>query len=86
MSVALEKEMSVYAKKLAEFAVSHQGKYVLIHGEDVVDFFSSYDDAIKAGYDKFGLAPFLVKQVQALEQIHLITRLVGPCSTRATAV
>jgi hypothetical protein len=27
-----------------------QGKFVLIHGDEVVDFYVAYEDAIKAGY------------------------------------
>ena len=37
--------------------VASTGKAV--HGTDVVEFFSSYEDAIKVGYDKFKLDPFL---------------------------
>ena len=76
--MALEKELEVFQQKLAEFVAEHVGAFVLIHGEEVVDFYTSYEDAIKAGYSKFGLEPFLVKQVQALEQVHFISRLVQP--------
>ena len=34
------------------------------------------DDAIEAGYDKFKLEPFLVKQVQTIEQVQFISRLI----------
>jgi hypothetical protein len=56
----------------------HAGKYVLIVGEEVVDYFSTYEDAIKAGYQKVGLKPFLVKQVQTVEPIQHVTRLISP--------
>lgn len=81
--MALEKELAVFSQRLPEFKAEHQGKFVLIHGDEVVDFFSSYDDAIKAGYAKFKLAPFLVKQIQALEQVQFISRFVDPCVSRA---
>jgi hypothetical protein len=76
--MALEKELAVFQHKLPQFAAEHAGEYVLIHADDVVDFFTSYDDAIKAGYSKFGLEPFLVKQIQAMDQVHFISRLVEP--------
>jgi hypothetical protein len=76
--MALDRELAVFQQKLPEFASAHSGEYVLIHGDAVVDFFTSYDDAIKAGYAKFGLDPFLVKQIQAMEQVHFITRSVTP--------
>ena len=62
--VALEQELATYQKKLEEWS-DREGKYVLIHESDVIDFFSAYDDALKAGYERFRLKPFLVKQVQA---------------------
>ena len=77
--MALERELAVFADKLPEFKGEHQGKYVLIHGDSVVDFFSSYDDAIKAGYAQFKLEPFLVKQIQAMEHAHFISRMYDPC-------
>jgi hypothetical protein len=76
--MALEKELATYKAKLPELK-EHEGKFVLIHGDDVVDTFSSYDDAIKEGYAKFGLEPFLVKQIQTLEQVQFISRSVDPC-------
>jgi hypothetical protein len=71
--MALERELATYNAKLPEWR-EHEGKFVLIHGEDVVDFYSSYEDALKIGYEKFGLTPFLVKQVNALHQVQFISR------------
>lgn len=76
--MALERELATYAAKLPEFR-EHEGKFVLIHGTDVIDFFTSYDDAIKAGYQRFKLEPFLVKQVQAFERVQYVTRLIDTC-------
>lgn len=73
--MALEKEMHTYARRLPEL-LANEGKYVLIHGDDVVETFGTYEDAVKYGYHKFKLDPFLVKQIQAEEQIHFISRFV----------
>ena len=79
--MALEKELETYRSKLPELK-TQEGKYVLIQGDRIVDTFTSYEDAMKEGYSKFGVAtPFLVKQIQALELAHFISRLVGPCPT-----
>jgi len=75
--MALEKEMETYKVKFSELK-EHEGKYVLIHGANVIDIFSSYDDAIKQGYEKFKLEPFLVKQIRSLEQVQFISRFVEP--------
>jgi hypothetical protein len=75
--MALEKELETYKSKLPELKGS-EGKFVLIHGADVAGTFSSYEDAIKEGYALFKLEPFLVKQIQAIEQVQFVTRLVAP--------
>jgi len=74
--MALEKELETYKKNLPELK-AHEGKFVLIQGENVVDFFSSYDDALKEGYKKFKLTPFLVKQISAVEPVFYLTRPVS---------
>lgn len=80
--IALEKELATYNQKLPEFKGS-EGKFVVIHGDDVLGIYSTYDDAIKEGYSKLGLKPFLVKQVNTLEQIQFISRFAAPCSLSA---
>ncbi len=80
--MALERELATFDRKLPEIKSEHEGQFVLIHGDDVVDFFSSYDDAIIAGYGRFGLDSFLVKQIHALEQAQFISRFVDPLSAR----
>jgi hypothetical protein len=82
--MALEQELAAYNAKLPELK-EHEGQFALIHGSEVVGFFSTYEDAIKIGYDKFGLDPFLVKQVNTLEQVQFISRFVDPCSSRHSA-
>ncbi|MHB1960223.1 MAG: hypothetical protein ACYCO5_14520 [Acidobacteriaceae bacterium] len=75
--MALEKEIATYQAKMPELK-EHEGKFVLIRGEEIVDFFSTYEDAIKAGYQKFKLEPFLVKRVLTTEPVLFITRNVLP--------
>jgi len=82
--MALEKEMQTYNEKLQELKSEHEGKFVLIHGDEVVDTFSGYDDAIKAGYAKFGLNPFLVKQIRTVEKVQFISRFADPCVRQAS--
>jgi hypothetical protein len=83
--MALETELATYKEKLPEW-VGQEGKFVLIHGSSVVDTFASYDEAIKNGYAKFGVnQPFFVKQIQPIDQVQFISRLVEPCTVRHTA-
>ena len=67
----LKTELEFY-KKNAEVWEDHVGEFVLIKGEETAGFFSTYADAINAGYEKFGLDPFLVKQVSIVEQVHFL--------------
>jgi len=71
--MALETELATYKAKLPSLK-QYEGKFVLIHREDVVDFFSTYEDAIKAGYQRFKLEPFLVKRIAAAEPVFFISR------------
>lgn len=75
--MALETELATYRAKLPELK-AHEGKFALIHKEEIVDFFSTYEDAIKAGYQKFRLDPFLVKRILTTEPVLYITRNIVP--------
>jgi hypothetical protein len=75
--MALEQEIATYRSKIGTLK-EHEGKFVLIQGDQVIDFFSTYEDAIKSGYQRFKLDPFLVKQVAATEPVFFLTRSVVP--------
>jgi hypothetical protein len=75
--MALEKELATYQANLSTLK-DREGKWVLIQGERIVDTYSSYDDALKAGYKEFGLEPFLVKQILAIEPIFYFSRPLTP--------
>jgi hypothetical protein len=76
--MALEREMETYLRKLPELKDS-PGKFALVHGDDLVGVFAAYEDALKAGYERFQLEPFLVKKIEVIETVHSITRLLVPC-------
>jgi hypothetical protein len=76
--MSLENEIAVYARELPKL-IPQSGRFVLIHGDEVVDTFPDYKAALRAGYEKFGLEPFLVKMIQAVEQVHCFTRDLSPC-------
>jgi len=73
----LEQEVATYRERLPELS-RQEGRFVLIHGSDVVDTFASYEDALRQGHQQFGLEPFLVKQIQSSELVQFITRAVEP--------
>jgi hypothetical protein len=75
--MALETELKTYKDKLPELiAEKNEGKFVLIHGTELINVYDTYEDAIKDGYAKFKLEAFLVKQIQAIEHAQFISRLL----------
>ncbi|HSS77922.1 MAG TPA: hypothetical protein VLV54_14420 [Thermoanaerobaculia bacterium] len=83
--MALERELETYRTKLPELKGENEGRFVLIKGDQVIDVFSSYDDALKAGYTAFGLKPFLVKRIDAIEQAQFISRFTDPLALKQSA-
>jgi hypothetical protein len=73
MAMALERELAVYNEHLMEL-LANEGKYVVVLGEAIEGPFDSYEDALQAGYDKFGVVPFLVKQISRVEPIQYFSR------------
>jgi hypothetical protein len=70
---ALQKELATYRENLKSL-LDNEGKFVLIHDSQIAGIFDTYADALKEGYQQFRLEPFLVKQIQAVEQAHYIAR------------
>ena len=75
----LETELATYDKELPRL-LENEGKYVIIKGDKVIEIMESYADALKIGYERFGLEPFMVKRIAASEQSLFLTRDLGePC-------
>lgn len=74
----LAKELDTYKRELPNL-LANSGKFVLICGDEVFSTYDSYADAIKVGYEKFGLTPFLVKQISQTEQISYFSRDFNAC-------
>ncbi len=66
----LEKEIAVYEKMKADLLKNHDGKFVLIHGEEFCGAYDSAENAYAEGVKRFGQESFLVKQVTAQEQVY----------------
>lgn len=55
--------------------LSHEGEYIILYGDKQFEgYWKSYDDALKAGYEQFGLEPFFVKKIEREESAHYFTR------------
>lgn len=73
MSFPLEAEINTYNSQLSSI-MEHAGKFVLIKGDDVIDFYDAYEDALKEGYKAYEDGVFLVKRVAPAEQVSFFTR------------
>ena len=76
--MALETENLTYQRELPNI-LQHEGKFVVISGNELGGIWGTYEDALKAAYEKFKLKPFLVKKIEAVEQIQFFTRDIEPC-------
>jgi hypothetical protein len=63
----LDTELETYERNRERLLGEYEGKYVLIHGEEVVGAYDTELDAIRLGYQKFGNVPMLVKRVVQVE-------------------
>jgi len=74
----LTEELKTYEANLDSLLGSHDGKFVLIHGEKVLGTFDSQMDAIAWGYRELGNVPFLVKQVLKVDvPLSFVSNLLG---------
>jgi hypothetical protein len=71
--MALEKEMETFQQNLPNL-LCESGKYVVVSGDQIAGIYGTYEDALKVGYEKYGLKPFLVRKIQAVEQVQYFTR------------
>src|ERR1039457_6298579 len=63
-SAKLNEERTTYDEHVSAIS-KNVGKHVLIHGSTIVDYFPSYEKALKAGYEMYGTKPFMVREVDA---------------------
>ena len=67
----LQRELQTYERQRAAL-LAHEGKFVLIHGEDVSGVFDEYIDALRAGYERFGFERFLVREIHAIDPVEFV--------------
>lgn len=74
--MALEQEIETFRRALPALLAdpTMRGKFALVHGDTVAAVLTSQDAALEAGYEKFGLSPFLVKEVTDSEEPQYFSR------------
>src|SRR5947209_5562276 len=66
----LEKELAQFEKMKSELLKNHEGKFVLIRGEEFIGTFDSAENAYGEGVKRFGRDPFLIKKVTEREEVY----------------
>jgi hypothetical protein len=56
-------ELETYNAHKADL-LKDAGKFVLVHGDQLVGVYDTYADALREGYKQFQLKRFMVKQIQ----------------------
>ena len=76
-----EQELETFRRRLPDLLrdPNKAGLFVLIHGDAVDSFWPTLEEGLHAGYDRFGLEPFLIKRVVEHEEPEYFTRRVRTC-------
>jgi hypothetical protein len=67
MAQTLEREWQTYEEQRARLLTDHRGEFVLIHEGEILGLFGSQPEAVNAGHQQLGDAPFLVQEVAEVE-------------------
>jgi hypothetical protein len=64
--LTLRREIITYRRELPRLlAEGHEGRFAVIHDDQVVSIWDTFEDAYQAGRQQFGLVPFLAQPVDA---------------------
>ena len=74
-----KEELAAYEREKDRLVKGNEGRYVVIRGGNVAGIWDTYEDALHAGYEKFGLERFLVKRIQGIDRIQFFTRDLEIC-------
>lgn len=64
---APESEVQASSEKEGEMLRRVRGKWALMHETEVVDFYSTREEAVAAGYSLLKDVPFMVRQVPSTD-------------------
>jgi hypothetical protein len=65
MPDVLDNELAAYEAMRNDLEAHHMGKWVLIHDEQLVATYDSFEGAANSAVEHFGRGPYLIRQVGA---------------------
>jgi hypothetical protein len=72
----LEVELKFYNSIKTDLLKSHEGKYVLIIGEEQLGIFDKAEDAYEKGIELRGNVPMLIQAIEKNERVETIPSIV----------
>lgn len=76
MAATLDREITTFRRELATLLAdpANRGRYALVHADAVAGLYPTFETALAAGYDRFELSPFLVREVTDHERPKYFSR------------
>ena len=68
---ALSKQIEAYEEMRDQLETDHFGEWVVFHDEQLVDTYPSFPDASHDAARRYGLGPYLIRQVGASRVVRL---------------
>jgi hypothetical protein len=76
----LATEIAMFTRELPRLlADGEEGRWIVIHLEESIGIWDTFDDALQSGYDRFPLKPFLVRRIQCEQPVVRIPTQRTPC-------
>lgn len=75
--LTLQDEARTFDAALPRMLQQNEGRFAVIRGQDIGQILDTYEEALRWGYEHHGLAPFLVKQINAVETVAQFSRHIG---------
>ena len=79
--MALDREQATFRRVLPDLLAdpTQRDRFALLHADELVGVYLSFEAAADAGYDKFGREPFLVKPITPHEAPQFFPRGLDRC-------
>lgn len=62
---SLKKEIAAYENMRSDLEIDHFGEWVLVHDEELVGTYESFEAAAIEAVPRFGRGPYLIRQIGA---------------------
>ena len=72
----LKEEIEYYRAIKEELLKKYEGKYALIKGKQLIDTYTTHEEAYNAGVEKYGNEAFLIQQILPEEPIQSLPALM----------